>query len=83
MSDNGQVPFLDLVTPHVELEEELVAVFRTALRSAGFIGGPAGKQFPLPLSQRLRGAELGVQPRARLLLAVRDSFFRDALYIHE
>jgi dTDP-4-amino-4,6-dideoxygalactose transaminase len=34
------VPFLDLVTPHRELEEELVAAFRSALRSAGFIGGP-------------------------------------------
>src|SRR5438093_6733350 len=45
MNDNGQVPFLDLVTPHVELEEELVAVFRTALRSAGFIGGLEVEQF--------------------------------------
>ena len=34
------VPFLDLVTPHVELEEELVSVFRSALRTAGFVGGP-------------------------------------------
>ncbi len=33
------IPFLDLVTPHQQLEEELVAVFRTALRTAGFIGG--------------------------------------------
>jgi len=36
----NNVPFLDLVTPHVELEEELVAVFRKAIRTAGFIGGP-------------------------------------------
>jgi dTDP-4-amino-4,6-dideoxygalactose transaminase len=36
---NG-VPFLDLVTPNVELEEELVAMFGGALRTAGFIGGP-------------------------------------------
>ena len=35
-----KIPFLDLVTPHVELEEELVSVFRGALRTAGFIGGP-------------------------------------------
>jgi dTDP-4-amino-4,6-dideoxygalactose transaminase len=35
------VPFLDLVNPHVELEKELVAAFRGALRSAGFIGGAA------------------------------------------
>jgi len=33
------VPFLDLVTPHREMEEELVAAFREALRSAAFIGG--------------------------------------------
>jgi dTDP-4-amino-4,6-dideoxygalactose transaminase len=34
------VPFLDLVTPHRELEDELVALFREAVRSAHFIGGP-------------------------------------------
>jgi dTDP-4-amino-4,6-dideoxygalactose transaminase len=33
------IPFLDLVTPHRELEEELVQVLRDALRSAAFIGG--------------------------------------------
>lgn len=35
-----KVPFLDLVTPHVELEEELLEVVREALRTARFIGGP-------------------------------------------
>jgi dTDP-4-amino-4,6-dideoxygalactose transaminase len=34
------IPFLDLTTPHRELEAELVDVFRSALRSAAFIGGP-------------------------------------------
>jgi dTDP-4-amino-4,6-dideoxygalactose transaminase len=34
------IPFLDLVTPHRQLEEELVQVFRESLRSAAFIGGP-------------------------------------------
>lgn len=38
---NQNIPFLDLVTPHKELEEELVAAFRAALNTAGFIGGPA------------------------------------------
>jgi dTDP-4-amino-4,6-dideoxygalactose transaminase len=38
MSDQP-IPFLDLVTPHVELEEELVQAFRDAVRSAQFIGG--------------------------------------------
>ena len=39
------VPFLDLVTPHVEMEEQLVSVFRTALRTAGFIGGKPVQDF--------------------------------------
>src|SRR2546426_11366913 len=39
MSAN-HVPFLDLVTPHLELEQELTNVFHQALRTAGFIGGP-------------------------------------------
>jgi dTDP-4-amino-4,6-dideoxygalactose transaminase len=36
----SSIPFLDLVTPHVELEQELTAVFQQVIRSAGFIGGP-------------------------------------------
>lgn len=39
MSESQGIPFLDLVTPHVELEQELTAVFQNALRTAGFIGG--------------------------------------------
>jgi dTDP-4-amino-4,6-dideoxygalactose transaminase len=39
MSVSTNVPFLDLVTPHVELEEELTRVFHQTLRTAGFIGG--------------------------------------------
>lgn len=39
------IPFLDLVTPHVELEQELTAVFHQALRTAGFIGGPMVEGF--------------------------------------
>ena len=44
MSDS-KIPFLDLVTPHVELEQELTAVFQKALRTAGFIGGPMVEEF--------------------------------------
>jgi dTDP-4-amino-4,6-dideoxygalactose transaminase/acetyltransferase-like isoleucine patch superfamily enzyme len=36
---SGHVPFLDLITPHMDLEEELVKVFRQSLRTAGFVGG--------------------------------------------
>jgi dTDP-4-amino-4,6-dideoxygalactose transaminase len=39
------VPFLDLVTPHRELEEELVDAFRKALRSAAFVGGAEVEAF--------------------------------------
>ncbi len=42
---SAQIPFLDLVRPHVDMEEELVAVFRAALQTAGFIGGKAVKDF--------------------------------------
>jgi dTDP-4-amino-4,6-dideoxygalactose transaminase len=39
------IPFLDLVTPHVELEAELTAVFQRVIRTAGFIGGPMVDNF--------------------------------------
>jgi len=45
MSDPSSIPFLDLVTPHVELEAELTEVFQKALRTAGFIGGPMVADF--------------------------------------
>ena len=45
MSESHGIPFLDLVTPHVELEQELTAVFRQALRTAGFIGGAMVENF--------------------------------------
>ena len=38
---NGKIPFLDLVTPHEELKEELCEVFTTALKTAAFVGGEA------------------------------------------
>jgi dTDP-4-amino-4,6-dideoxygalactose transaminase len=39
------IPFLDLATPHLELEPELTSVFRQALLTAGFIGGPMVEDF--------------------------------------
>jgi dTDP-4-amino-4,6-dideoxygalactose transaminase len=44
-NNTNSIPFLDLVTPHVELEQELTDVFRQALRTAGFIGGPMVEEF--------------------------------------
>lgn len=40
-----KIPFLDLVTPHKELEAELLAVVKQTLNSAGFIGGPMVEDF--------------------------------------
>jgi len=45
VSLNSNIPFLDLITPHVELEQELTQVFQKALRTAGFIGGPMVEDF--------------------------------------
>lgn len=33
------IPFLDLVTPHIQMEQELVTAFRNCLRTASFVGG--------------------------------------------
>src|SRR5437870_9371638 len=41
----GETPFLDLVTVHRELREELRSVFETALDTAGFVGGPLVQAF--------------------------------------
>ncbi len=46
-----KVPFLDLTGLHAEIEEELVAVFRQALKTAGFVGGPEVEQFEKEFAQ--------------------------------
>ena len=45
MSLAEKVPFLDLVTPHKELESEFTAVFHKVLQTAGFVGGPMVEDF--------------------------------------
>lgn len=45
MNQSGKIPFVDLIAPHRELQEELVTVFKNALATAGFIGGPMVKGF--------------------------------------
>jgi dTDP-4-amino-4,6-dideoxygalactose transaminase/predicted glycosyltransferase len=39
------IPFLDLTTPHIELEHELVSAFRASLLTAAFVGGPEVEHF--------------------------------------
>ena len=45
------IPFLDLKTPHQELEEELVEVYRECLRNASFVGGPQVQAFEEEFAQ--------------------------------
>jgi dTDP-4-amino-4,6-dideoxygalactose transaminase len=45
MANAMKIPFLDLVTPHKELEDELLAVVKKAFSSAGFIGGSMVEDF--------------------------------------
>lgn len=46
-----EIPFLDLKTPHRELEEELVQVFRHCLTNASFIGGMQVESFEKEFAQ--------------------------------
>ena len=45
MTPTEKIPFLDLVTPHQQLEPELTAVFQKVLQTAGFVGGPMVENF--------------------------------------
>jgi len=44
-AEPAPVPFLDLVTPHVQMEQELVNAFRNCLRTACFVGGSPVSEF--------------------------------------
>jgi dTDP-4-amino-4,6-dideoxygalactose transaminase len=45
MITEEDIPFLDLVGLHKELEPELIPVFQKVLRTAGFVGGPMVEEF--------------------------------------
>jgi dTDP-4-amino-4,6-dideoxygalactose transaminase len=45
MSTTEQIPFLDLVTPHKELEDKLMSTLKDTLSTAGFVGGPKVEEF--------------------------------------
>jgi dTDP-4-amino-4,6-dideoxygalactose transaminase len=45
MTDATMIPFLDLITPHRELQEELSGVFVKAMETGAFIGGPMVEGF--------------------------------------
>ena len=43
--NSGHIPFVDLVTLHKELYDELLPVFRSVMETAGFISGPMVENF--------------------------------------
>lgn len=45
MNKIEKIPFLDLITPHLELKDELCAVLETALAKGAFVGGAAVEGF--------------------------------------
>ena len=45
MNTIDKIPFLDLITPHQELKEELCASFEKALEKGAFVGGAAVEEF--------------------------------------
>jgi dTDP-4-amino-4,6-dideoxygalactose transaminase len=51
VSNNGKIPFLDLVSLHKDLEAELLPVFQKALSTAGFVGGPMVEEFERKFAQ--------------------------------
>ena len=51
MADNQKIPFLDLASLHQELEQELLAIFQKALRTAAFIAGPMVEEFESEFSR--------------------------------
>src|SRR5437870_4170039 len=72
------VPFLDLVAPHLEMEREFLAVFHDALRTGRFIGGPILEGFETAFASFCRvnhcvGVANGTDA---LLLALRASGVR-------
>jgi len=52
----ARIPFLDLVSGNVALEDRLVSVLKRALATAGFVGGPVVEEF-----ERAFGAYCGTQ----------------------
>ena len=68
MNTNGRIPLVDLVTPHQEQEEELVSIFRGALRTAGFVGGPLVEGFEREtIREELARANFSMTEAARAL----------------
>lgn len=51
MTQNGKIPFVDLVTLHRELEAELLEVCERVIETADFVGGPEVEGFEKEFAQ--------------------------------
>src|SRR5215470_13927191 len=51
MSSGKGIPFLDLVAPHLELEEQLIDAAKDVITSAMFVGGPLLEAFESEFAQ--------------------------------
>ena len=49
--NSPSIPFLDLITPHRQLKDELAKVFDRVLETAGFVGGPMVADFEQEFSR--------------------------------
>src|SRR5215471_18108828 len=59
MNVSPTIPLLDLITPHIEVETDLLQVFRAALRTANFVGGAMVEDFERGFAA-FCGAEHGI-----------------------
>jgi dTDP-4-amino-4,6-dideoxygalactose transaminase len=51
MNSQSKVSFLDLITPHLEMREELLSVLDQVLHTATFVGGPMLEEFEREFAQ--------------------------------
>src|SRR5258708_14101467 len=51
MTQTEKIPFVDLVTPHKELGDGVVNVFKSGVGTASFIGGPLVEGFERDFAQ--------------------------------
>src|SRR3954469_18207636 len=51
MSGGNGIPFVDLVTPHVELQQELLDAVKGVITTGMFIGGPVLESFEKEFAQ--------------------------------
>ena len=68
MSTTEQIPFLDLISLHKELEEELLSTLRDTLRVAGFVGGPKVEEFEREFAKFCNASHCVCTSKARSLL---------------